>query len=135
MNSSREDYIQVIYRISQKQGYASNKAISEYLGISKPSVSEMLRKLRDDDLVNTNKNKITLSEKGKLQAQKLLSKHRLWEYFLDKVLHLDPSLIHDQADKLEHGTSNELFEALNAYLEYPVESPSGNKIFANLPKR
>ncbi|MGO1581093.1 MAG: metal-dependent transcriptional regulator [Peptoniphilaceae bacterium] len=43
MNSSREDYIQVIYRLSIEKGYTNNKEIAQYLNVSKPSVSEMIK--------------------------------------------------------------------------------------------
>lgn len=132
MNSSREDYLQAIYRLSQQEGYTTNKRISEYFQISKPSVTVMLRKLNTDGMLQLDKNKISLSERGREEAKKVLSKHRLWEYFLTNILKMEKEQIHRQADLLEHVTSDELRDALNAYLDYPVISPNGNLIYENV---
>lgn len=135
MHSSREDYLQVIYRLTKKNGFATNKAISVRLQISRPSVTEMLRKLKNEDLVLINKTRITLSERGVEEAQRLLSKHRIWEYFLSEKLGFKEPLLHQQADLLEHATMDELLEALNKYLDYPVISPKGNIIYTNQDKQ
>lgn len=131
MNSSREDYIQVIYRLSIEKGYTNNKEIARYLNVSKPSVSEMIKKLSKDRLINVNKNKISLSRKGNLVAEEIISKHRIWEYFLSEKLKLPKNEIHGQADILEHATDDKLKEALNRYLGYPKICPHGKKIYGN----
>ena len=69
MNSIRQDYIQAIYRLSKDKGYTSNKNISDYFSISRPSVSEMIKKLVDDGLVIQEKNKIFLSNLGDREAK------------------------------------------------------------------
>lgn len=132
MNSSREDYLQAIYRLSQEDGYTTNKKISEYFQISKPSVTVMLRKLNAGGMLQVERHRISLSEKGTEEAQKILSKHRLWEYFLTNILKMKKEHIHKQADLLEHVTTDELRDALNAHLNYPVISPNGNLIYENV---
>lgn len=132
LNSSREDYIQAIYRLTKDQPYTSNKAISDFFGISRPSVTEMIKKLDADGLLSLDGLKISLSDQGRRLAQKFLSTHRLWEYFLEKELNLPASLAHDQADLLEHATGEDLLIALNAYLGYPKESPKGKIIYLNI---
>ena len=131
MNSIRQDYIQAIYRLSKDKGYTNNKSISEYFSISRPSVSEMIKKLIDDGLVIQEKNKIFLSELGDKSAKEVLSKHRIWECFLVDVLSIDGSIVHDQSDLLEHVTSEEMFAALNKFLNYPKISPKGKRIYTN----
>lgn len=131
MNSSREDYLQAIFRLSKEKGHATNKEISEYLGVSKASVSEMIKKLALANKVTIEKNQIKLSDHGDKLAKAVLSKHRIWEYFLSEVLHMDSEYIHAQADLLEHVTSDELRDALNKYLGYPTLSPGGKSIFEN----
>ena len=131
MNSIRQDYIQAIYRLSKERGYTSNKNISEYFSISKPSVSEMVKKLIEDGLVIQEKNKIFLSDLGDKEAKGILSKHRIWECFLVDVLGLRGEIVHDQSDLLEHVTSDEMFAALNKFLAYPTISPKGKRIYTN----
>lgn len=132
MNSSREDYLQTIYRLSLENGFTKNKDIAEYLGISKASVSEMLKKLESDGMVEFLGTKVSLSEDGIIFAEKLLSVHRLWEYFLFNVLEMPEKEIHEQADLLEHVTGPKLREALNRFLDYPTSSPGGKSIYKNI---
>ena len=70
MNSNREDYLQAIYRLSQEKGYTNNKNIAEFLGISKASVSEMVRKLIEDGMIDLNGTKILLTEEGKVHSKR-----------------------------------------------------------------
>ena len=129
LNSSRQDYLQAIYRLSFKRGYTTNKEITGYLKISKASVSEMIKKLEADGKLKLEKNNISLSAEGEKEAKTVLSKHRIWEYFLVEVLKMEQSMVHGQADLLEHVTSNELRDALNKYLGYPTVSPNGKFIY------
>ena len=132
LNSSRQDYLQAIYRLSFKRGYTTNKEITGYLKISKASVSEMIKKLEADGKLKLEKNNISLSAEGEKEAKTVLSKHRIWEYFLVEVLKMEQSMVHGQADLLEHVTSNELRDALNKYLGYPTVSPNGKFISENM---
>lgn len=132
MNSSREDYLQAIYRLSQEKGYTGNKHIAAYLKVSKASVSEMCGKLSAEQLIALEGTRISLSPEGRMRAEALLSDHRLWEVFLHHVLGLEGESVHAQADLLEHVTGGELREALNRFLRFPTESPSGKSIYKNL---
>lgn len=131
MNSIRQDYIQAIYRLSKDKGYTNNKNISDYFSISRASVSEMIKKLIEDGLVIQEKTKIYLSRLGDKEAKAILSKHRIWECFLVDVLGLKGDIVHDQSDLLEHVTSEEMFAALNKFLDYPKKSPRGKRIYTN----
>ena len=135
LNSSRQDYLQAIYRLSFKRGYTTNKEITGYLKISKASVSEMIKKLEADGKLKLEKNNISLSAEGEKEAKTVLSKHRIWEYFLVEVLKMEQSMVHGQADLLEHVTSNELRDALNKYLGYPTVSPNGKFIYENMEEK
>lgn len=134
MTPSREDYILNIFRQMEERGYAANKDISESLHISKPSVTEMMRKLEQEGLVQAQGRKIYLTAAGEEQARHTLSKHRLWESFLQEQLQLPKDIVHQQADLLEHVTGEELFHALNRYLGYPPVSPHGSPIYENQKK-
>ncbi len=134
MSPSREDYIKNIFKEIEMYGYAQNKSLSYYLEVAKPSVTDMIGKLKDDNLVYTENSKIFLTEEGLKIAKKLVSIHRLWEKFLREVLNYNRDNIHYQADLLEHATSDELFQALNKYLNYPKTCPHGRIIYLNQEK-
>lgn len=131
MSPSREDYIKNIFKGIENAGFAQNKDISNYLEVSKPSVTEMIGKLKDDDLVYTENSKIYLTEQGLKIGEKLISIHRLWEKFLEEVLDFPADQVHNQADLLEHVTSDELVKSLNKYLNYPKNCPHGRIIYIN----
>ena len=79
MTNNREDYLTAIFKIIEREGSASNHRISEYLGIARASVSEMLKKLAEDGILKIRGRFISLSAEGEQLARLILSKHRLWD--------------------------------------------------------
>ncbi|NLM19256.1 MAG: metal-dependent transcriptional regulator [Clostridiaceae bacterium] len=134
MNSSREDYIIAIYRLTKRADFVNSVTIAKKLGVSRASVSEMVKKLCEDGLINFEQNKISLTESGMVKARNIISCHRLWEYFLTEILGMSYDVAHEQADLLEHVTGANLKDALNEYLNYPELSPRGNVIWDNVEK-
>ena len=133
MNSSREDYLIGIYRLTKgEKNFVNSVTLAKHLGVSRASVSEMVKKLTAEDLISFIDNKIELTEKGTERAKNLISSHRLWEIFL--IDHLDMTFdeAHEQAHHLEHVTGEALKLALNKYLDYPTHCPSGKKIWENI---
>ena len=114
---NREDYLQAIYRLSIEGGYTANKKIAEALGVSRASVSEMVRKLAEEDLVRLEGTRISLTEDGKMRALHVFKDHLLWESFLTEVLGLDEDTAHNQAHLLEHMMDGKLLQALQDFME------------------
>lgn len=131
MKPHQEEYITTIFKLNARTGNASNKDISRWLKVAPSSVTEMTRKLERDGLVKHSHSKIELTEKGLLLAEKILSKHRLWELFLQQVLDYDWQDVHEQAKLLQYSTSDHLMEKLNKFLNYPPHCPHGGIIFLN----
>ena len=132
MTNNREDYLTAIFKIIEREGSASNHRISEYLGIARASVSEMLKKLAEDGILKIRGRFISLSAEGEELARLILSKHRLWETFLQDCLKYNWKDVHRQADLLEHITDGEMMKRLNAFLNYPTHCPHGAPIYINL---
>lgn len=128
MSRSLEDYLKGIYTLKEKEQY-SNKNLAEYLSISPASVSEMIKKLEKDNYVKINGREIELSEKGYTIAENIIRKHRVWEVFLVEKLGFSLEEIHEEAEKLEHVTSEKLLEKLEQFLFYPKECPHGSPIY------
>ena len=129
MSVNREDYLKVIFELGGAKQSVSNKAISEVLGLSPASVTEMISKMAKDNMVTYTPYRGTkLSEEGILQGANLVRRHRLWEVFL--VEHLDYSWneVHDDAEVLEHVTSEQLADHLEDYLNHPMHCPHGGII-------
>ena len=134
IDTGRDDYIAAIYELIEKKEIATNKKISEILGVKAASVSEMLKKLVEEGEVYTENKSILLTETGKMRARALLTKHRLWELFLVEYLGYSWQDVHEDAKALEYVTSNGLKDRLNEFLNKPMHCPHGNEIYENHPE-
>jgi metal-dependent transcriptional regulator len=130
VNSQKEDYLITIFKLMGEGEKVTNKSISEQLDLAPSSVTEMLKKLKDQGLVKNSKENI-LTDSGIALTKKILSKHRLWEYFLEKELEFSWKDVHPIANNLQSVTDDELLDKLNAYLGYPDYCPHGSVIFIN----
>ncbi len=130
MTFSEENYLKSIYHLSPNsaQGIATN-AIAEMMETKASSVTDMLKKLADKDLVIYKKYQgVSLTEKGLLSAKMIVRKHRLWEVFLVDKLHFSWDEVHDVAEQLEHIKSEKLVNRLDDFLGNPTEDPHGDPI-------
>lgn len=128
-NISKEDYLSAIYKFRDETGEIKPNLIAESLDISNAAVTDMLRKLSNDGLVVYRKYKgIKLTAEGEHYAKNMVRRHRLWETFLHQVLGISWDKIHDEAEKLEHSSSDELINRIEEFLGYPEADPHGYPI-------
>jgi DtxR family Mn-dependent transcriptional regulator len=130
MTTSEENYLKVIYHLSQVSPKGVNtNAIAGMLETKASSVTDMLKKLSDKDLVSYQKYQgVTLTENGFLSAKMIVRKHRLWEVFLVDKLQFSWDEVHDIAEELEHIQSIALIDKLDSFLGYPDFDPHGDPI-------
>lgn len=130
MTISEENYIKVIYHLSivSPKGVNTN-AIAGMLDTKASSVTDMMKKLSDKNLVSYQKYQgVTLSEKGLQSAKMIVRKHRLWEVFLVDKLGFSWDEVHEIAEELEHIKSEKLINKLDAFLGFPAADPHGDPI-------
>lgn len=133
MSPNREDYIKTIFNQNEKNIKLNNKRLAELLNVSPASTSEMIRKLIESGHVERDSKKgLTLTTKGREEAETLVQKHRLWEVFLVEHLGYSWTEVHDDAEILEHSTSDKLAKRLNQFLEFPETCPHGEIIYGNV---
>jgi DtxR family Mn-dependent transcriptional regulator len=127
---STQDYLKTIYILSQNKDLVSTTEISKKLDVAPASVTEMLKKLSEDDYIKYEPYKGSkLTEKGLAEAKKIVRKHRLLETFLTDVLHIGKEKVHTQACQMEHTLSDEAEESLCRLLKHPDTcSDDGNTI-------
>jgi len=119
-SESIEEYLEAIYKLNEKGKLAKNQELAEELGVSPPSVTQMIQKLAEQGLVIYTPYKGTqLTGKGMALAQKVVRKHRLLEVFLYDKLGLPREIVHDEACKMEHSISDETAAALCKSLNKP----------------
>lgn len=129
-SQSEENYLKAIYHLDQsQQSGVSTNAIAARLETKPSSVSDMVRKLSDKDLVRYKKYYgVTLTDKGRKVAISIIRKHRLWEVFLVEKLNFTWDEVHDVAEQLEHIKSAKLIDELDALLGFPTHDPHGDPI-------
>ena len=124
-----ENYLKSIYTLQTKEGRVTTSSLSERLQVSAASVSEMIKKLADEGSVHHTPYKgVALTDEGRKRAIKIVRRHRLWEVFLVEVLNYEWDEIHEEAERLEHITSDKLEQRLDAALGYPATDPHGDVI-------
>jgi len=128
-NVSKEDYLTAIYRNLDDAGEIKPNLLASKLEISNAAVTDMLRKLSRDGFVDYQKYKsIKLTDEGEVYAKNMLRRHRIWEVFLHQILRMSWDKVHDEAEKLEHSSSDEIINRLEEFLEFPEVDPHGYPI-------
>lgn len=130
MTFSEENYLKAIYHItSSSRAEVSTNAIAEKMETKASSVTDMLKKLAEKELIVYQKYKgVLLTAKGNHQAKMIVRKHRLWEVFLVDKLQFSWDEVHDIAEELEHIKSEKLINKLDDFLGNPTEDPHGDPI-------
>jgi DtxR family Mn-dependent transcriptional regulator len=130
MTFSEENYLKTIYHLTTiSDSEVSTNAIAEKMETKASSVTDMLKKLADKDLIHYKKYQgVSLTEKGKSAAKMIVRKHRLWEVFLVEKLDFSWDEVHDVAEQLEHIKSEKLIDKLDDFLGNPTEDPHGDPI-------
>jgi DtxR family Mn-dependent transcriptional regulator len=138
LSISEENYIKAVYTLEVKNEVVNTNNIAEKMQTRASSVTDMLRRLADKNLVHYIKYRgVSLTETGRAIALQTIRKHRLWEVFLVEKLHFTWDEVHDVAEQLEHIRSQKLTEQLAAYLKFPDFDPHGDPIpdsFGNMPQ-
>ena len=129
-SSSIEDYVKVIYAYTEWQDKPiTSTALANRLGVANSSVSEMVRKLKDQGLVDHQPySPIRLTEQGLSLALSMVRRHRLLETYLVRELGYTWDEVHDEAEQLEHAVSEHFIERMSAKLGNPHRDPHGDPI-------
>jgi len=127
---SEENYLKAIFHLQRgsSQGVSTN-SIAEQMETKASSVTDMIKRLSEKNLVSYKKYKgVKLSPKGKDAAVQIIRKHRLWEVFLVDQLNFSWDEVHEVAEQLEHIKSKKLIRELDKFLDYPKMDPHGDPI-------
>jgi DtxR family Mn-dependent transcriptional regulator len=126
---STEDYIKAIYRLGHDGGNVTTSALAAQLQLADASITGMIKKLSDKGFVRYERYQgVVLTARGRRMALKIVRRHRLWEMYLVKFLGFSWDQVHDEAERLEHVTSDELERKLDSALGFPDSDPHGDPI-------
>ena len=124
-----EDYLKTIYSLAEEESPVSTSRIAAARNVKPASVTGMLQRLEQLQLVNYEKHYgVTLTETGHKIALEVIRHHRLIELYLIEALGFSWDEVHEQADILEHVISEKLEERIAAALGYPTFDPHGDPI-------
>lgn len=133
-----ENYVKQIY-LEQQQAPTTPAETAEALvpmgrlaaamGVVPGTATTMVKALSDSGLVAYEpRGGVRLTRGGEQLALHVLRRHRLVELFLVKVLGLDWSEVHDEAEELEHAVSDKVLERMDQVLGHPSVDPHGDPI-------
>lgn len=132
LSYTEENYLKALLKLSfqnEDKPEAGTNEMAAYLGVKPATATDMLKKLKEKDLVNYKKyGKILLTDSGRKSAIAILRKHRLWETFLYEKLDFSWDEVHEVAEQLEHIQSSKLVDKLEEFLDFPEFDPHGDPI-------
>ncbi|WP_199734934.1 metal-dependent transcriptional regulator [Cellulomonas sp. PhB143] len=125
-----EDYLKVVWgALEWSDEPVTTKLLAERLGVGAPTVSETVRRLSDQGLLeHARYGAIGLTELGRRHAVRMVRRHRLLETFLVSQLGYSWDEVHDEAEVLEHAVSERLVDRLDVALGHPARDPHGDPI-------
>ncbi|MFK8022759.1 MAG: metal-dependent transcriptional regulator [Ilumatobacter sp.] len=122
-----EEYCECIFELREDDLEVIQARIAERLQVSRPAVSEMMKRMEAEGLI-TSDDGIRLTPEGLKLAESVVRKHRLAEVFLTDVLKLSWAEAHHEAGKWEHVISDSVEKAMRDLLGDPTTCPHGNPI-------
>lgn len=130
LSYTEENYLKAIFSLSSNvKKEVSTNDLAKKLNTKASSVTDMIKKLADKNLVDYKKYKgVALTPNGRTIAISIVRKHRLWEVFLVDKLDFNWDEVHDIAEQLEHIKSEQLTDRLDAFLGHPSHDPHGDPI-------
>lgn len=122
LTPSMEDYLEMIYRLSQEHGFTRINDLATALNVQPPSSTKMVQKLADVGVVNYEKyGVVLLSKKGEELGKALLERHQTIEGFLH-ILGLSKGVL-EETEKIEHTLGNETLNCLADLVVFLSERP------------
>src|SRR5689334_14179600 len=130
-SSTVENYLKQIYLEQQEAGeqLVPMGKLAAAMGVVPGTATTMIKALADSGLVSYEpRGGARLTRGGEQLALHVLRRHRLVELFLVKVLKLDWSEVHAEAEELEHAISEKVLERMDSLLGHPSVDPHGDPI-------
>ncbi|HEY3214873.1 MAG TPA: metal-dependent transcriptional regulator [Candidatus Eisenbacteria bacterium] len=129
LTRSRQDYLKALHALAPGGELVPTSKLAAQLGVSAPSVTNMLGRLKTEKLVRyRSRVGARLTPRGRREALEMVRRHRILETFLVSVVGLDWSEVHEDAEVLEHHISDRALKAIDRLIGHPHEDPHGHQI-------
>ena len=124
LSSGLEDYIEAIYVAQLENEQIKGAQLARKLNVSRASVSEALSKLVSKGLIKYQSyGEITLTLKGKKEAQQVYLKHNALKAFFETVLDIPSTEASENACKIEHIISKNVLDKIVKFTSYCHNHP------------
>jgi len=123
-----EEYCEAIWELKEDEVEVIQARVAERLHVSRPAVSEMIKRMQGEGFVSLSGTTINLTTQGRGLAEQVVRRHRLAERLLTDILGLPWADAHIEAGKWEHVISEPVEQAINRVLDNPTTCPHGNPI-------
>ena len=119
ITEATENYMEAILVLGEKNGMVRSVDVANYLGFSKPTISQYMKQFVQQELVTIDSDgHISLTEAGMEVAQSTLERHRVISA-LFIALGVPEEIAREDACKVEHDLSEETFACMKKhYLKY-----------------
>ena len=122
-NEATEDYLETIASLIDEKGFAASVDIAERMNVSKPTVTSIVKKLdRQGFLVHVRYRGIKLTQKGKILANEMHSRHQLITRFLT-LFGIDEITAREDAERIEHGLHPDTIEKMGKFTDFAQANP------------
>ena len=116
IQKSAEDYLETMLMLQEERGYIRSIDVADHMGVTKPSVSYAVKRLRENGFVTMDPDgPLHLTDSGLAIAQRIFERHHLLIRVLT-ALGVSPETAREDACKIEHDISEESFNALRKHL-------------------
>ena len=118
IQKAAEDYLEMILMLSEKKGYARSIDVANEMGVTKPSVSVAVKRLRENGYLSMDGNGLlTLTESGDEIARRMYDRHKmLTEFFVS--IGVSEETAREDACKIEHDLSDESYRAMCRHIDW-----------------
>ncbi len=125
-DATTQDYIKTILKLEKENRVARVTDIAEQRGVTKSSVSLVMRHLHEKELIDRKQyGHITLTKSGRRLGNSLLQRHEILTLFLTNILRVPHEIAEQDACKLEHALSKESWQNLKHFVEVAEQFPNG----------
>jgi DtxR family Mn-dependent transcriptional regulator len=127
LSASLEDYLEAIFHLAAEHSVARSRDIAEKLAVSRASVTGALRALSQKGLIHYKPyDVISLTVRGRTQAERVIRRHTVLESFFKDILGLDARLSRESACRAEHALGQRVVGRLMKYIEFAtIQTPAG----------
>jgi Mn-dependent DtxR family transcriptional regulator len=124
-----EDYLEVVYELIQRKGYARSSDIAEQLDVKSASVTSMLQKLHGMGLIVYERYRgLTLTSSGERVARSIQQKHLTILKFL-RILGVEEKIAKSDAEGIEHHVHKSTIDRIGRFVDYATQHPSWYQAF------